>query len=302
MKRIIAILFSLSLALLPITSAIAATYSIDSIEAYRHVVEPNDQLYLVKYTDSEPSDNLTFLLINSSNVTISTTTPYVYHTQGLAVFYFPAASAPVWQDTASVNMSGNFTATSSSTFSKWSTSSTTYDTSVELTVRIRYLAETTLPSPFGFALTQTDYNGVVTLNAAGQTYFVNTFPNLQNVCPALFPTVITQPIPDIKSQNSTAAMTSDTRLIGTPFDMTNLGLVLGIGRQWATGMVWVIFWLAMTTAVAWKLKATRICLFVFGFAMLGGAITGFMGMLTGIVVGLMGGVSIVYAFMWKQAP
>lgn len=300
MKRLLVILTAIVLALLPITPAIATTYTIDSIEAYHHVIEQNDQLYLFKYTDSAPLDTLLFTLYNSSNVSTGNTTPYVYYTQGLAVVYFSANTSPTWQDAISVNMSGNFTSTTSSTISKWSTSASLTETSVELTVRILYLAGQ-LSTPFGTALTQTDTNGVVTLSASGQTYFANTFPNLRNVCPALFATIINQPVPQIRTSNNTSAVGNDQRLIGSPFDFTGLGLALGIGRQWATGLIWVIVWLALTTAIVWKTKATRISLYVFGFAMIGGAITGFMGMLTGIVVGLLGGLALVFALMWKNS-
>lgn len=300
MKRLITIIFVAIIALLPITQAFAVTYSIDQIEAYRHVVEPNDQLYMFKYTDSEVTDNLTFtLFVTSNNTILGTTSPYTYHTTGIAVIYFPAATAPTWNGAYSVNMTGSGSATSS-TFSKWSTSTTIYDTSVELTVRILYLAQ----HDFTWAtLTQTDNNGVTTLNAAGETYFVNTFPSLKSICPSLFSTMMgNAPVPQTRPKNTSAANTSDARLVGTPFDLTGIANFMGISREWATFGLWFIFWIIMDAMLVWKFKATRIALWIFGFAMIGGGITGFMGMLAGALSGIFGGLAIVYSFMWKQAP
>jgi len=300
MKLVVAMFGALLLAILPIIPAYAITYSIDQIEAYQHVVEPNDQMYMFKYTDSAVADNLTFSLYSSNSTLLATTTPYVYHTQGIAVAYFPAASAPIWLNAISVNMTGAFGSTVSSTVSSWSTSTTVYDTSVALTIRVLYLAgifSTAWPA----TLTKTDGNGIVTLSDTGETYFVNTLPNLKNVCPALFATVINQPVPQIRTQNTTAATASDARLVGTPFDTTGIANFLGTSRMWANAIVWCGFWLCLDAALIWKMKATRIALFVFGFAMIGGAITGFMGMLAGVLVGLLGGISLVFAFMWKGA-
>jgi hypothetical protein len=283
---------------LPVLPVYAITYTINSIEAYRHIVEPNDQLYLIKYTDSEVADNLTFTLYSANLTVLGSTTPYIYHTQGVAVIYFSATNAPTWNGAYSVNMTGS-SVTSSSTFSSWSTSTTQYDTSVALTSRILTLAGQ-FSTIWSDNLTQT-IDGKTTLTASGINYFANTFPNLKNVCPALYNTNISQPILQIKTQNITAASVSDSRLINTKFDTTGIANFLGVSRMWSNALVWVLFWLALDAALVWKMKATRIALFVFGFAMIGGSITGFMGMLAGAMVGILGGLSIVYAFMWKQA-
>lgn len=324
--RIVHILFAAFLALLPISLVLAVninaptSFSIDSIEAYHHVVEQNDQLYLIKYSivygaipAVNAQDAWDFSLVSSSNVTVGTSHPYAYHNSGyglgLVTLYFPAASAPTWQDSATVNMTGDAAytwipstpSTNSTTFTKWSTSTSLSDTSTELTVRILYLANV-LSSNWTDNLTQVDSTGATTLTAHGEDYFTNTFPNLRNVCPALFSSTSNNPIPQIRTQNLTAANVEDNRLVGTPLDTTNIANFLGVSRMWANGIVWTVTWLALTGLVVWKMQATRVALFVFGFAEIGGAFTGFMGLLTGALVGLLGALSLVWAFMWRQSP
>ena len=301
MKKLLLVIAVIIVILLPVSAVLATPAYSFTINAYQHVIEQNDQLYIMTYSDNAVTDNLTFTMFVTSNATVlGTTTPYVYHTTGIAAIYFSANATPTWLGSYSVNMTGSAGGSATSSTIVWSSSTTLTQTSTDLTARVLYLAQT-FSTNWGVALTQTDSNGVVTLNTAGQAYFVNTLPNLANVCPALFPLSYDKPIPQTKTQNTSAAAASDNRLIGTPFDFSGLATALGISLEWANALIWVLFWLAMTTLIAWRLKATRICLYIFGAAMIGGALLGFMGMLVGVLVGLLGGISLVYAFMWRQA-
>ncbi len=325
MKRLLIILVVIFLALLPATIALAyviplpTSYSIDSIEGYHHYIETNDQLYLVKYTityGAIPTINTqsSWLVRLMNGVTeLGVTSPFSYHTsgygQGISVIYFPAVSAPTWSGNYTVRLEGSAMLTwvggvpplvTNSTFTKWSTSTTVSATSTELQLRILYLANQ-LGTAWTDPLIQT-VSGVQVFTTNGETYFENVFPLLRTTCPDLFSQVSGSPTKDIRTHNTSAAITSDNQLVGTPFDMTPLATFLGISRMWATGGVWTLFWLGLTTAIVWRTKATRIALFVFGFAMIAGAVTGFMGMLVGVLVGIFGGISIVFAFFWRGSP
>lgn len=320
-QKVSYIIISLVLALWPVAVlaiALPTSYSIDSIEAYRHVVEQNDQLYVIKYeinyavlpTESAQESWLVRLMDGANELGV--TSPFAYHTngygKGIATIYFSANSTPAWAGAYSVRLEGNPLlvwaggvppSTSSAIFAKWSTSTSISSTSTELRLRILYLANE-LTTSWSTNLTELS-NGVTVLSASGEYYFESLFPVLRTVCPQLFGSVSVNPIKDVRTQNLSAANANDSQLIGTIFDFTPLANALHLSREWTTGIIWTIFWFAICVGIVWKLEATRIALFLFGFMEVAGAISGWMGMIVGGMIGDFGALCIVYGFMWKRA-
>lgn len=91
------------------------------------------------------------------------------------------------------------------------------------------------------------------------------------------------------------------RLIGTKFDMTNLGASFGLSRMWMTAIVWLIVsvlvaWGATRGAKSYKL-GPMIMMFMFLF----GGMTGFLYLEVSAMAALLSGVGGVYVTFYRTA-
>lgn len=189
---------------------------ISQLEAYKNVLELNDQAYLVNFgigmtaniTPSTPIDNTYIFRLSESGVLKSTETAYGFYQDGygdnvsqsgIAWIYFPAGSTPTWSGNITIAFEGNPTLTwsgsvpsvSSNIFSLWFNDGTIAGTSTRLTDRIKYIAQQ-LETEWGVDLI--DITAVdATLTTYGEEYFSNTIPNLRTICPDLFSEYMSSP-------------------------------------------------------------------------------------------------------------
>lgn len=296
-------------------------FTLDRLEAYRHYNELNDQLYLVRFSNTYTTNTTpdldagqTFivrLLLNG--VEIAAVVPYAYYNDGYAAeqvasFYFTASDAPAWSGNISYQLTANPTLSwsesplpsiTSAVVNKWSTSTTVSDTSTELTARIRVIA-TDLETSWSLDMIE-NVSGVNKLTSYGETYFETTISGLRDACPDLFESTVTNPSPYSRDSDTTYATERENLLVGTPFDMTDLAAMLGISRMWATSVLWFALCLLISSGVVWKLQATRVALFLFGGLMIFGSVTGFMAFEASILIGFVGLLAIIYAIFWRGA-
>lgn len=91
------------------------------------------------------------------------------------------------------------------------------------------------------------------------------------------------------------------RLIGTKFDMTNLGTAIGVPRIWVSTIVWFVISFIMCYAVG---KATDsykpTTLIMFGM-MPAGAYAGFIPIIVAIIGAFFSGSMVVYVFFYRAA-
>lgn len=96
-----------------------STFELSQCEAYRNVLELNDQLYLfsgtVEYattpTNYDISESYIVRLMTAAGAELRTTTFYPYHDSGydfgICSIYFSAADAPAWNQPYEVHLQGN---------------------------------------------------------------------------------------------------------------------------------------------------------------------------------------------------
>lgn len=179
------------------------TNVIDKVDVYNNLVEIGDQGYLITYRTlygALPTETQTeayiFRLMNGVTL-LSSTTSYSYHDSGyvlgIAWIYFSAATAPAWGGAFTMYLDGNpalgwtpSPVPPSVNFNAfdWHLTTSLATTSVNLTARIRYLAQQ-FETNWGLDLVESSSLGTV-LTTEGEDYFSTTIPILRAVCPNLF--------------------------------------------------------------------------------------------------------------------
>jgi len=177
---------------------------IDSVEVYRHVILPDDQLWLVPFncdyttniTDHDISEAFIFRLMDSTPAIVDTTTAYPYYDDGydngIIAFYYNPDDALTWEGNYTIYLEGNPTLTwasgdpplVSSNVTSWFDEGSVADAQDRLTTRMRYIAGQ-LEAEWVLDLIETSISGTV-LTGYGEDYFLNTIPNLRDMCPDLF--------------------------------------------------------------------------------------------------------------------
>jgi len=188
------------------------TLTIHSVECYRHVLEQNDQLYIIVYTidytgANPPEDAQEAWLCRLMNgaVQLGVTTPYPYEDDGYAYgfmsIYFSAADAPAWGGAYTIRLEGNPTLTWVAGAPPFVTTATIvwYDevtvaaAQERLTNRLRTLAWVIERTWGGTYDLVSDTPAGKRLTDTGEEYFVNVIDNLRDMCPDLFTAVMTTP-------------------------------------------------------------------------------------------------------------
>jgi len=199
-------LIALLLSASPVLAAVAQpdTIAIAEVHAYRHCLEDDDLLVIVKYhldytTNPGNSVEYTYLgrLMNGTTQ-LDAVTPYSYYNSGydwgIFSFYFSTSDAPAWEGSYTVRLEGNpglswdtgtppLVSIDSIT---WHATTTQAATEVLLESKILSLADD-LSDRWSVTLTQ-EVTGGTTLNSAGVQYFSNSISNLQDIVPDVFPT------------------------------------------------------------------------------------------------------------------
>lgn len=299
------------------------TYLINQVNVYRHILETNDQGYLVvfnlDYTGANPDEDAgeawLVRLLDVGDVELEAVAPFVYadnnegYDEGAVWIYFSAADAPAWGANYTMELAGNPTLTWAagdppaiafgSPFT-WSSSVGISNTRTELTSRVRFLA-TSFETSWGGNLIEI-LAGEGKLTVSGDTYFSSTIPSLRTICPDLFSTAIIVPEFEERAFTQAQAITVETRWVGDPLlDLTGLGNIFGISRMWATSILWVILSIGVVFFVAKKVVSGRLIAFLFGFLLVMGAVVGLMPFMIAPIVGSLGLLGVIYTMAWSGA-
>lgn len=328
MKKLIkAAILAITFLLVPTTIAYAAiatpdTFTINQINAYRHLRETDDQLYLVTFTieyTANPSESAgeawLIRLIATDNTVLGVANPYSMtinnngYAQGCVTIYFTEDNAPTWSGNHTVELTGNPTlswtagdppSTTSNTFASWSSSSSIGETSTELTARIRYIAQV-FEDDWASDLIETTPSGTQ-LTANGIDYFTNSIPYLRNICPALFPSTMIVPEFEERDYSQTYATAMETRWVGDALlDLSGLATTLGVSTMWATSIGWLIFTVMLCMFLNRYVNSYQITALAVAIMLVTGSLLGLMPFVIAPIVGALGLLAVVYNVAWSGA-
>ena len=271
LTKLFSILTIVSLGLLLVVSPALAIdlpddLQINSVYAFQHCIENNDQLYLVQYfidydpdddplTDDNPAENISdaYLCRFMDGVDeLKSIAPYAYYDDGydegrIALYFAPDdPNLPVWEGAYSIQLTGNPTldwggdppSTAVSTFDLWSSSTSIVETQTELTSRILYMADQ-LEMDWGINMVDTTSTGSY-LSDYGASYFISAVSNIQVMAPRAFAGGTSTPEWEYKEPATTYAEDRASSLDGTPLDLTALSDWWGIGRMWASSLLFML--------------------------------------------------------------
>lgn len=252
--------------------AINATY------AFQHCLEENDQLYIVDFTvDDSPAPTETIneaylvRLLDTGDAEIRVIAPtYVAgfpdnsgYSRQITAIYFSASEAPTWNQAYTMEVTGNPTLSwtgsipsVSSSIDSWSASASISQTQWELSIRVLTIASF-LGVAWSEDLVEVTADGT-RLTTAGQTYFTSAISNLQTMAPYAFSGSLTEPDrDDLREYDQSYADELSANVTGTMLDMTALGGVLGLSRDFTSSLLFgfgLIIFLAITTQLTRSMK------------------------------------------------
>lgn len=315
---VVALIFNILLA--PVVYAAIAspdTQTINTIEAFRGVLEDNDQLYIVtfslEYTTNPvdgADDNFLFRLTDDG-VEIAAVAPFAFNNagydDGVISFYFEAldANIPTWQTAnLTVQFTGNpaliWTAGDPPIVTKSTIDSFT-DGNQTIPTRIRILAQA-LENKYGVDMIEL-LSGVLTLTTNGASYFETVIQNLRQIAPNVFSDIVSQPEFVEREFTNTNKTSTEARWVGdSVLDFTDLGNLLGISRVWASSIIYIIFSIAILVFLVIRMGAVRPATFLFGAMMVIGSFSGLMVFEAGIFAGVAGALAIVFSILFRGAP
>ncbi len=328
-KRLLALCLSLAIVLgWPGTAyaiALPTLHVIYSAEAYRNVLELNDQLYLTVYNITQVStDDIskTYLSrVMNGTTELRAVTPYPYkdlgYNYGVIAVYFSAAEVSAlsmgWNTGYTVKLDGNPALAWVGGVPPTVTATPAYydDGSVSLmrtrlTARIRGLAVLT-QAAWGWTITDpliasSALGANTTLTAKGELYFTGVISALRSMCPDVFQAITTTPSGfSSKTYTGTYETGLAGRLIGTPFDFTNLGALVGLSRMWASTIAWLLLSLGLVYLVTRKINDTRPAVLLFFILLPIGALCGFIWLNVALMVGFLFTIAVVYLLLYRYA-
>ena len=307
----------------PVMAAVAQPDTIDiaEVHAYRHCLEDDDLLIIVKYhldytTNPDDSIEYTYLgrLMNGTTQ-LAAVTPYSYYDLGydwgIFSFYFDASSAPAWEGSYTVRLEGNpgldwdggippLEQTSSIT---WHATTTQGATEVLLETKILSLADD-LSDRWALTLTQEVTGGTV-LSTAGVQYFTNSISNLRDMVPDVFPSGV-EPVEFVEEEHTQAYKTNLLSRIGT-------GDLLGKARASVAdllniddSMAGAILFMAFLGAVVWGIAygtggQMRPVAFVLVPLVIMGNLVGLLSLVFTLVIGLLSAMASAYILFYSKS-
>ena len=341
-KRLLVSSFiALSVFVLPVFNGIAlsaepqpTTLTINQIDAFNNVINDNDQLHIITFEIDNTSSNYTasqsyIFRFYSNGVEIATTVPYAFYdegrSQGVVGFFFDAddTDLPTWEsDNLTISIIGNPTidwdtdipSDNNSSWNGWSES-------VLVAARIRIIAQQ-LEDLWSVDLIE-PVSGVNKLTSYGEDYFESAIPNLRRIAPALFSSSTTQPSFPTDNHSTTAGNTMIERLTVTGnttltsenttiFDPSPLEESTGLSSEWILSMIWITGSIVVLVSMSYgtskvtgegiTTRTVRPSLYIFGFMLIVGSFMGFMVPQAGLFCGVIGGIILVFAILWKDSP
>ena len=218
---------------------------LDSIYAYRNVLETSDQLYIIHYhinytvKPSESANTAFFIRFLDGTTELANTTPYPYFEDGYyggaASIYFDASdpNIPTWSDPYTIQLTCNpfmvwnpsFLYTDSP-ITAWSTATTTAATRLEIASRIIAIS-----SALGI---EWNYDLIVLLEGSyylttdiGQPYFTAIIDNLALAAPSIIQSESQAPI----YKTTPPSITYAPDLLLDKLDVTNAAAKFGMSKS-----------------------------------------------------------------------
>lgn len=292
------------------------TQTINTIEAFRGVLNTDDQLYLVTFSldyTSNPTDsaqvNFLFRLLDNG-VEIASVAPNPFndsgYDDGIISFYFAAGDVniPVWQTAnlevvftgnPALDWGGNPPVVTNNVIDSFT------DGVQTLPARIRFLG-VALETKWGLDLIEL-ISGALVLTSSGEIYFEAVITNLRIMAPSIFISTTVQPDFVEREFSLTYATTAEDRWVGDPIlDVTAAADELNMSRLWMNSLIWLGVSVAIMILLVRMLKRVRPAAFIFGAMLIIGSFSGFMTFVGGIFVGVIGALAIVYTLFYRSSP
>jgi len=264
LTRLTSILALIVLGLLLVVSPVLAidppdALQINSVYAYQHCLENNDQLYIVEYTitytPTNPDENATEAYLGrlmDGATELKATAPYAFFDEGYGTgvfaIYFPATDPdlPTWASALTMRLEGNPTLdwggvppnTAVSTFDVWSSSTSIATTQAELASRILYLADK-LEQAWGINMIDSTGTGSY-LSDYGASYFSNVIPNLRGMAPKALAGGTTAIEWEVKTPSTTYADDRAVSVDDTLLDVQKVADKWGVSRMWMSTLLYMI--------------------------------------------------------------
>ncbi len=317
----IALFVAVVAVLLPLSSALAIadpdSYGINSVLAYRHCVEVDDQLYLISLNlnyavnPTETADQAFIVRLMDGSTELGATTITNYQDDGYGKsyvsIYFPAATAPTWSGSYSVYVQGSPTLSwsgdppsKSSGVDYWSSSTGLSATRSELSSRVLSSADDLYIAWAGTALTEITSLGK-RLSSYGASYFMSIIANARTVAPDAFSDITTSvEFPD-RTPTTGNADTLGQLLDGSSLDPTEAAAIFGVSAMWAKGTIWLIIMGVVLFLVIRFMKTTKGAILIGGFMLIAGGTTGFLPLAVGVGMGVLAVLGAMYVMFLSKS-
>jgi len=311
--------------LLSATPALAATAQPDTIaiagvDAYRHVLEDDDLLVIVKYhldysANSTPDNSIEYTYLGrmmSGATELQAVTPYSYYNSGydwgIFSFYFSTADAPAWEGSYTIRLEGNpaldwdtgVPPLKSTSSINWNATLTQAATEALLETRILGLADD-LSDRWQVTLTEEVTGGTV-LSSAGVQYFTNSISNLRTIVPDIFPTGV-EAVAFTEEEHTKTYQTSLLGRIGTG-DMlgrarASVASLLNIDNSMAGAILFFIFLGAIIWGVAYAGVGMKPVAFMLIPMVIMGNLLGLLSLTFTMVIGLLSVMASAYILFYR---
>jgi len=303
--------------------------TINSVYAYQHCLEDDDQLYIVDYTvsyddgnpatDDNPDENVTeayIIRLMDGVAELGSTTPYAYYDEGygrgIASIYFTAAEVVsggiTWEGAYTMELTGNPTltwvgdppSTSVGTFDLWSSSTSQGATEAELGARVLYFADM-LALAWSVDLIESSGLGSW-LTSYGEDYFTNSIENLQTICPNIFSAGLVNPVyPERDTHAPTYATALRGAIVGTPLDLSAVASIAGLPTIWFTTFIFIGIMAVAAFGIGKASGSMKPAVIVLASLVPVGVLIGWLDLVVAILMGFAAIVAVAYVFFFEKS-
>ena len=290
--------------------------SINDVWAYRHVMETNDQLYLIDYSidytivPAESSSEAFICRLMNGATDEGQGVPYAYYDsgygRGMIAIYLSAADAPAWNGAYTMQLSGNPTLawsagvpdTTIASFN-WSASASTQITSYEITAKVLWMADQ-LEMAWSVDMIETAGTGSV-LTAYGESYFTTAIDNLREFAPKAFSGMALVPVFPTKTYSQPAQAALTAAAAGSPFDFTDLAAAWDIPLAVLGNSLWFLVIIVLLVIITKAFGSYKPAMLFSTPMVIAGVLLGVMTLQVGMVLGFFALLATAYVFFFQKA-
>jgi len=303
--------------------------TINSVYAYQHCLEDDDQLYIVDYTvsyddgnpatEDNPDENITeayIVRLMNGAVELGSTAPYAYYDEGygrgIASIYFTATEVTdlsiTWEGAYTMELTGNPTlawggaipSTSVGTFDLWSSSASQGATENELGARVLYFADL-LELAWSVDLIESGATGSW-LTSYGEDYFTNSIDSLQTLCPNIFSASLSSPVyPERDTHPPAYATTLRGAIVGTPLDLSAVAAIAGLPTIWFTTFIFIGIMAVAAFGIGKASGSMKPAVIVLASLVPVGVLIGWLDLVVAILMGFAAIVAVAYVFFFEKS-